>query len=386
LNKDLNNLAVVIPAYKPEEALVGLADELLSSGFKEIIVVDDGGGEEFSAVFEQVKKLGCTLLVHEVNKGKGRALKTAFEYIISEQRPYSAVITADADGQHLPKDIIHVGQETLDNENTMVLGGRVFSGKVPLRSRFGNAVTRGVFNLVSGQKVHDTQTGLRGIPVSSLEKMTKLKGERYEFEMNMLLEAKRMELTIKEVEIETVYIDDNSSSHFNPLVDSWKIYKQIFMFSGASIYRHIIMFGGSSLLAFGIDYLVFTLLNIFVPRIFTNISATDRLTIPLLGPKASPTLLMDIEVVLLIAVVGARIVSSLVNFFVNRNVVFGKKGKGFAKHVIGYYILVVIILIANYFILFGFKSAGINVYIAKVFTEAILFVLSFFVQRKVIFK
>lgn len=376
--KDLNELAVVIPAYKPEKALIGLTEELASKGFSEIIVVDDGSGEEFSAIFEQVKNNGCTLLVHEQNKGKGRALKTSFEYVLKQDRPYKAVVTADADGQHLLKDIVNVGQVTLDSKDTLVLGGRVFKGKVPLRSRFGNSVTRAIFNFVSGQKVHDTQTGLRGIPVSALEKMTNLKGERYEFEMNMLLEAKRSGLTIKEVEIETVYIDDNSSSHFNPLVDSWKIYKQIFMFSGATIYRHIIMFGGSSLLAFGIDYAIFTLLNILVPQMFLGLSNAQELILPVIG--------LGIEPVLLIAVVGARVISSTVNFIINRNVVFAKKGGSLTRHILGYYLLVLIIMIANYCIIYGFKTIGLNVYIAKIITEAILFICSFFVQKRIIFK
>lgn len=376
--KDLNELAVVIPAYKPEKALVGLTKDLASKGFSEIIVVNDGSGKEFFDIFEQVKKNGCTLLVHEQNKGKGRALKTAFEYVLKQDNKYKAVVTADADGQHLLKDIVNVGKVTLDCDDTLVLGGRVFKGKVPLRSRFGNSVTRAIFNFVSGQKVHDTQTGLRGIPVSALEKMIGLKGERYEFEMNMLLEAKRSGLAIKEVEIETVYIDDNSSSHFDPLVDSWKIYKQIFMFSGATLYRHIIMFGGSSLIAFGIDYLIFTLLNIFVPDLFPSLAVANKLIIPVIG--------ITIEPVLLTAVVGARVISSTVNFVINRNVVFAKKGGSLTRHITGYYLLVLIIMIANYCIIFGFKSLGLSVYIAKIITEGILFLCSFFVQKRIIFK
>lgn len=379
MNNELKDLAVLIPAYKPEEALVNLSKELLEQGFGKVIIVNDGSGETFEPIFKSVDALGCTLLTHEVNKGKGCALKTGINYLLANSTNLRGVITADADGQHLVKDIIRVGVELLNNENTIVLGSRAFSGDVPLKSRFGNSLTRAIFNFVSGQKVRDTQTGLRGIPVSSLEKMITLKGERYEFEMNMLLEAKRSNLEIKEVEIETVYIDDNSGSHFNPLVDSWKIYKQIFMFSGATIYRHIVMFCGSSLLAFGIDYLIFTLLNILLPRLsFFNLSDAQELIIPVIGLKIEP--------VLLIAVVGARVISSTVNFIVNRNVVFAKKGGGLAKHIFGYYLLVVIIMIANYSIILGLKSVGINVYIAKIITEAILFVISFFVQRRLIFK
>lgn len=379
MNNEQKDLAILIPAYKPDKILVSLSEKLLEQGFGEVIIVNDGSGEAFDPIFKSVEALGCTLLIHEINKGKGRALKTGFHYILESKPNIHGVITADADGQHLVEDIIRIGKELLKTESTIVLGSRAFSGDVPLKSRFGNTLTRSIFNFVSGQKVRDTQTGLRGIPVSALEKMTTLKGERYEFEMNMLLEAKRSSLDIKEVEIETVYINDNSGSHFNPLVDSWKIYKQIFMFSGATIYRHIIMFCGSSLLAFGIDYLIFTLLNILVPKAsFLNLSDAQALVIPVIGLKIEP--------VLLIAVVGARVISSTVNFIVNRNVVFAKKGGSLAKHIFGYYLLVVIIMIANYSIISGLKSIGVNVYIAKIITEAILFVLSFFVQKRVVFK
>ena len=378
LEKDLKNIAVVIPAYKPDKALMGFSQELLTKGFGEIIVVDDGSGKEYSDVFTQVKNAGCLLLEHDVNKGKGRALKTAFEYILREKPYISAVVTADADGQHLIKDIIKVGQKTLETDNALVIGGRVFSGKVPLRSRLGNAITRGVFNFVSGQRVHDTQTGLRGIPINSLEKISKLVGERYEFEMNMLLEAKLLKLKIVEIEIETVYIDDNSSSHFNALTDSWKIYKQIFMFSGATIYRHIIMFGGSSLIAFGIDYALFSLLTIIVPKLFIEMPPQKVVEFLGLSFRYYPDVL--------IATLAARAVSSTVNFFINRNVVFAKKDGSILKHAISYYLLVIIIIVANNFIITGLISVGLNVYLAKIITEAILFICSFFIQKRFIFK
>ncbi len=377
MDKDLKNLAVVIPAYKPGKELESFSQELAEIGFGEIIVVDDGGGRDYSDIFKTVKAAGCKLLVHETNKGKGRALKTAFEYIIKHTPDISAVVTADADGQHLIKDIIRVGEKTLETEDALVIGGRVFSGKVPFRSRLGNTLTRGIYNFVAGQKVHDTQTGLRGIPINALEKISKLHGERYEFEMNMLLEAKRLKLKIIEIEIETVYIDDNASSHFNALTDSWKIYKQIIMFSGASIYRHVIMFGGSSLLAFGIDYALFSLFVLIAPTFFARVPQDQIVNVLGLSFKYYPPVL--------IATIVARTVSSTVNFIINRNIVFGKKGEGIVKHALSYYLLVVIILILNNLIITGLISAGLNVFIAQIVTQAVLFVCSFFIQKRIIF-
>jgi glycosyltransferase involved in cell wall biosynthesis len=364
LRKELQDLVVIIPAYKPDEALIDFSTDLLTRGFAEIIVVNDGSGEAFNNTFSEIEKLGCTLLMHEVNKGKGRALKTAFEYVLAQNPNVKGVVTADADGQHLIGDIIHVGETMLKRKKaTMVLGSRVMNKKAPLRSRLGNGITRTVFRIVSGQKVYDTQTGLRAIPTDSLEEMLKLRGEHYEYEMNMLLDAKRMKLAIKEIDIETVYIDDNSGSHFNAWLDSWRIYRLIIW----KTFRRMVMFGGSSLIAFGIDYGMFTLLTLIVPTIsWLSLSGEGEH---------------------LVANVGARIVSATVNFLVNRHFVFGNKSAAkLPKHLIGYIALVALILTANSFILLGFTSLGVNVYFAKIITEALLFLVSFFVQHRIIFK
>lgn len=356
-------MAVIIPAYMPSEELIGFSKELLVQGFRQIIVINDGSGEAFEKTFTEIEQAGCTLLTHDVNKGKGRALKTAFEYILASCADVKGVVTADADGQHLIPDIIRVGQQMLQSESTMVLGSRVMNKKAPLKSRLGNGITRTVFRIVSGQKVYDTQTGLRGIPIDSLAQMLKLKGEHYEYEMNMLLDAKRLNLAIKEIDIETVYIDDNSASHFNAWLDSWRIYRLIIW----KTFRRIIMFGGSSLISFGIDFAMIALLQAIVPNIsWLNLSDAGEL---------------------LIIIWGARVVSSTTNFLINRNVVFAKKASGkLHKHILGYFGLVILILTAKSFIMLGITSLGLNIYIANLITEALLFSVSFFVQHRIIFK
>lgn len=346
MQNDLTSLAVLIPAYKPGESLIKLSHELAEAGFGHILVVDDGSGGEFSAVFESVEKTGCRVIRHAANMGKGRALKTGINDILLNQR-LSGVITADADGQHLVEDIINVGKAMLESENTIVIGRRAFSGKVPLKSRFGNSITKHVFNFVSGLKIHDTQTGLRALPWSSLKNMLTLTGERYEYEMDMLLEASKLGLKIKEIDIETVYLDKNSASHFNPLKDSFRIY------------RLIVMFAGSSLFAFLIDFGLFALLQLLFPQ--------DNL--------------------LWLRVVGSRIPSSTINFFVNRNLVFARSTGNFKRHVIGYFWLVGVIMILNYSLIFLlYDLAGIPELIAKLIAEILLFFLSYTMQRRVVFK
>lgn len=348
MDKDLNSLIVLIPAYKPGDSLIELAKELSEYDFNQVLIVDDGSGGEYSHIFEAVKALGCLVLVHEKNMGKGRALKTGISDILENGSGVRGVITADADGQHLVKDIINVGKTLLENENTLVLGGRAFAGNVPLKSRFGNTITRHVFNFVSGLKVHDTQTGLRGIPYSSLKDMLTLKGDRYEYEMDMLLEAKRFGLSVIEITIDTVYHDEkNSCSHFNALTDSWRIY------------RLIIMFGASSIISFVVDFAVYALIPLIFPE------TASKVWIPFLG---------------------ARIISSTVNFTINRNVIFAKGRKGnLRRQIIGYYILAAFVLAGNIAIASLCETWGIS-RIPAYFISLIMFLVSFPIQKRWIFK
>jgi len=346
----INRITVLIPAYKPDEKLLNLARELLREDFYEILIVDDGGGESFVPIFSELESMGCRVVAHAINMGKGRALKTGFNDLLVRGGS-TGVVTADADGQHLVKDIKKVAEALLASENTIVLGKRVFSD-MPLRSRCGNSITRHVFNFASGQKIYDTQTGLRGFPVNALPALLKLSGERYEYEMNMLLEASNLGLKLSEVEIETVYINDNRGSHFNAWKDSWRIY------------RLIILFIGSSLISFLLDYGLYALFVTLIP------------------PQQSVWLTN-----VTIAYVAARVISSAVNFLINRNMIFAKgKKENLKRHLIGYYILVVCIMVVNTVLVGWIASLGVNEYLAKLPVEVVMFFVSFIVQKKVIFK
>lgn len=217
----MNDIAIVIPAYEPDDSLVSLL-ERLRTGFTRIVVVDDGS-KRAAGTFAQVEKMpGITLLRHESNKGKGAALKTAFKKIFTDFPEIDGVVTADADGQHLPEDILKVAEATKANQDRYTLGVRAFSGNVPLRSRFGNAWSRYFFFLLTGVMVYDTQTGLRGIPRALLPDATAIPGDRYEYEMRMLVAAARNRHKPVQVPIKTVYLNENKSSHFNPIRDSLK--------------------------------------------------------------------------------------------------------------------------------------------------------------------
>lgn len=228
--------AVLIPAYRPSGALVEVVQALASLSGPPIVVVDDGSGPEYAAVFARVSAFpGVQLVRHAVNLGKGAALKTGINFALCHIEGLGGVVTADADGQHHSEDILRVGSALADEPGALVLGCRAFAGEVPLRSRFGNLLTSGVMHALLGRKISDTQTGLRGIPVALLERILRLEATGYEFELETLLAAHHLGLPIREIEIRTIYEDGNKSSHFNPILDSIKIYFVLLRFGSVSL-------------------------------------------------------------------------------------------------------------------------------------------------------
>ena len=247
---------IVIPAYQPDNKLITLIEKIHEKSDFHILVIDDGSSLKCQKIFDKAEQY-TTVLRHQVNLGKGQALKTAFSYI-QEQNIYGTVVTADADGQHKIWDIFRTANKASENPNKLILGVRAFTGKVPLRSRFGNSLTKALFKLQTGVGVTDTQTGLRAFTTNLIPFMLKIEGQRYEYEMNMLLEATK-EYEILEVPIETVYINDNEGSHFRPIRDGLMIYKNIFKFSL------------SSFSSFLVDYLVYAIAILFLPTVPTGL-------------------------------------------------------------------------------------------------------------------
>ncbi len=224
----MKQTAVLIPAYRPDHKLIETLRKLSESGYT-LVVVDDGSGAAYDTVFIEAAEM-ARVIRYPVNRGKGGALKQGVRCIVKCLPQVRYVVTADADGQHRLEDIDKVARR-LHQVGGFVIGSRAFVGEVPLRSRFGNTLTRGVYHVVSGVQVGDTQTGLRGFDRSLLTWLLTIPGNRYEYEMNVLMSAARDQIAIHEVEIQTVYENDNSSSHFRPLHDSVKIYKEIFRFA-----------------------------------------------------------------------------------------------------------------------------------------------------------
>lgn len=334
--------AILIPAYKPDDKLVALTDQLLTHDDLKLVVVDDGSGEAFRPVFEALDKR-VTLISYPDNKGKGGALKTGIRYIMDHMPECERLVTADADGQHRYADIRRVLDKSEEMPGALVLGSRAFDGDVPLRSRFGNAMTRQVFAIASGVKVRDTQTGLRGFDRDGMLLFVDVPGDRYEYEINMLLTAARAEMPIYEVTIETVYLNDNESSHFNPLKDSLRIY------------ACILKFACSSLICFGIDYVLFQLLRTFIPLTWVS------------------NLL-------------ARIVSASVNFMLNKKLVF-KGNEKTLPAVLKYAALAVFIYLIDTAILaLLYEKLGWSRYVVKIISGVLGYLISFPVQGRIVYR
>ena len=330
----------LIPAYKPGKELVDTVRQLRQQDFQ-VIVVNDGSGKEYAPIFKLAAFM-ADIVCHEVNMGKGEALKTGLRHIMEyTEQPY-VVVTADADGQHKTQDIISVCEEAENFPDSLILGSRSFDSDVPLRSRFGNTVTRMVYRLSSGVRVYDTQTGLRAFTSRLVPAMLGISGSRYEYEMNVLMEMPRQHIPIREVPIETVYLDGNSSSHFDTLRDSFRIYREILKYSA------------SSLISFLCDYGLFCLLILWTgSAVFSNITA--------------------------------RVFSSILNFSLNRKFVFGSEQK-LSVSALRYFALAALVLLLNTLILRALAYTGISSYAAKILTEVILFIFSYCVQNRFVFR
>ncbi|MEW6055156.1 MAG: bifunctional glycosyltransferase family 2/GtrA family protein [Bdellovibrionota bacterium] len=334
---------LIIPAYQPERRLVSLVDDLLASGFPSILVVDDGSAPEKTPIFDELrKKNGVSVLSHAVNLGKGAALKTAFNHILVHMKESFGAVTLDADGQHLPADVLKVAAGLKSNPNSLILGSRDFKEGVPLKSAFGNTLTRHVFHFLIGKKIRDTQTGLRGIPSSLMRDLLVVPSSRYEFELDMLVIATGKRVALIEVPISTVYIDGNRGSHFNPLLDSLRIY---FVF---------LRFVFSSLLTYCADLVVFTVAYALAHNIFFSV------------------------------VVG-RASGAAVGFMTSKSFVF-KSEKNAKETLVKFFLLWLSLLGISYGLMILFVEAlRFNVYVSRVTVDSVLFVFNFLVQRDLIF-
>ena len=337
----------LIPSYEPNEALLKVVDELLENSF-DVVVVNDGSKPSYDEIFNQLPKDKINFLCYKTNMGKGYALKHGFAFIKDNYQEDTTIVTLDSDGQHKVFDAIKI-VEACEEEGGLVLGSRYFGKGTPFKSRFGNFMARTSFLISTHHKIYDTQTGLRAFPYSLLDILLGAKGNRYEYEMNVLLDTIKKDVPIKEVRIETIYLDNNAGTHYSPFKDTMRIFKEVIKFSA------------SSLIGFLVDYSLFSLLCF----LFRD-SEWDH-----------KVLLFDIL---------ARVVSASVNFTINYHLVFKKK-ETLWKAMLKYAALAAFILGCNVGLLWLLhEQLGMNEYLAKIIVEITLFITSWLVQRLFVFR
>ena len=305
------------------------------------------------------------MLRHDVNRGKGQALRTGIQYI-RDHTDLDGVITADADGQHTAPDTLKLAERLTADQKELLLGSRDFSKNnpnIPGRSRFGNRCTSAVFAALYGHWLPDTQTGLRAVNRACFDDLLAITGDRFEYEMNMLIYCATHKIEFVILPIETIYLEENKSSHFHPLRDSWRIYKLLL----GSFFRY----SAASVISFLVDYAVLSLLMFWVFK--------DKPDITLLG--------IPFSFKALVAAPIARLCSAPLNFWLNRSFVFrAGRDKGAVKR---YFILALGCLIVTT-LLFGFLDhyvhANVLHILLKIVIDVTMYMVNYRIQRAWVFK
>ena len=358
---DMSKISVVLPSLDPDEKLIAVVDGLLQYGFSHIILVNDGSKPENLHYFTDLaaQHPEITLLHHEVNKGKGAALKNAFRWFLQNRPEGYGVVTVDGDNQHHPEDTLRCCEHMLKTGN-VVLGCRDFDqADVPARSSFGNKTTSMIFKIFVGMTISDTQTGLRAFPREVLEQIVTVYGDRFEYETNMLLSFKTNGIPFDEVKIRTVYIEENKSSHFRIIHDSWRIYKLIL----AHFFRYTV----SSILSAVVDTAAYSILSKVLAGALTGMRLTAA------------------------AGVTARVISSLLNFFLNKKVVF-RTNCSTGRAMLRYYALALpqmaaqVLLTQGVYALLGIadSTTGLRTLLYAVVMTVLYFV-SYMIQQRWVF-
>ncbi len=364
---DAKRTAVVIPAYKPDHRLPPYVAELKNAGIGKIVIVDDGSGADFQPLFASIPQDDVVHIISYVpNAGKGVALKRGMAYLNDNCPDQAFVVTADSDGQHTVKDVLRMAEAMAENSDGVLLGSRDFNQPdVPFKSRNGNKITSTVFKLLYGVWVSDTQTGLRAFARELLPMMIAVKGDRYEYEMNVLIECAHQKVAMRALPIQTVYENNNEGSHFRAVRDSARIYSVIL----AGFFRFI----GASLASFLVDYVLYLIIN--------NI---------LKG--AAPAMAQQMTFLFLhfvphiaIATVGARVLSGVFNFVMNRKFVFNDKAsvrKSFPRYLVVFFLIMILsaALTSSLHTWFGWSDNLI-----KIPVDIILFFLSYTLQQRWVF-
>ncbi|MBR6165605.1 MAG: bifunctional glycosyltransferase family 2/GtrA family protein [Clostridia bacterium] len=361
----IQNTVVLIPSLEPDHRFSAYLQELSSVGFGQIVVVDDGSGDGYRHIFSEAEEIDrVTVIHHEVNRGKGAALKTGYRYILDHLPEITGIITADSDGQHTVDDCVLMAEKLAEGKKALYLGSRDFSlPDIPPKSRTGNRITSIVFMLLYGVWLQDTQTGLRAFRREDLDFMIRVGGERFEYEMKVLIACAVQRIPMIAIPIKTVYENGNDGTHFHPIRDSYRIYKVIL--------GGFFKFMFSSLICFAADQILFNVLRSWLfPMLGLKVNNTISL-----GFMADNTSLANYT---------ARLFSAILNFRLNKDLVFkvkAKKGTAWRYAVTA----AAILLMSTLCIKFA-GLIGISPWIAKILADTLLYFASYRIQQNWVFK
>ena len=356
MSKKKHGFVAIVPVFNPEPGLIALLNAL-EQAFERVLVVDDGSNENVEA-FSRMPK-AVQLIRHSVNQGKGRAMKDGIAWVRAHWQDAPGVVFVDGDGQHRVEDVLKVANLAAETD-CVAFGVRDFSKSgIPFRSRFGNVVTSFLVRGMYRFRIYDTQTGLRAIPARLLDVMLTIPGERYEYEMRLFGVLHRKKEEIKQVPIETIYLENNRASHYRPIVDSIRVYYGLF----GNVFAK---FCAASIVGFVVDNLVFTCVLLFLQR-YGLVRSWD----------------------IMVSLVAARVVSATVNFACNKFLVFSSKA-AFVASFCRYWILCLCIAGLSYVGTLAlsvlFDANGVAITCLKILVETVLFIFSYKCQQKWIFR
>ncbi|SMF90407.1 dolichol-phosphate mannosyltransferase [Paenibacillus uliginis N3/975] len=355
MGKQKGETIILIPSLEPDERLLSYVQELREYGLMNIVIVDDGSGEEYQSIFRELSENGCILLRHTENQGKGAALKTGFQYIEQQFDEVSSVVTADSDGQHAAEDVYRLAKEAQRHPDALVLGVRNFSeGGIPPKSLLGNRITSIIFAMLYGKRLSDTQTGLRAFGPQLLAFMQGVHGSRFEYELQMLISCIQSGIPIHTLPIQVIYENGNAGTHFKAIRDSARVMSVLF--------SNFVRFISSSIASAAVDIGIAWFLIDFLR--------------PMLGQHD--------YVRILLATVIARIISIMVNYLLNKHFVFHKED---TQGSLWRYLMLCafVILLSSTGVYLIHTIFFMSEKIAKIVCDALLFLLSFQMQRRWVF-
>lgn len=347
---------ILIPTLNPNKKIFSYINNLKNSGFTKIIIVNDGSNKIHKPIFQKLATNGCVVLHHLENYGKGRALKSGFTYIQENYPQFSSLIMVDSDGQHAVEDVVKIAELSKKKPETLFLGVRDFNQSgIPAKSLIGNKLASFIFYILYGKQLSDTQTGLRAFGMPLLMFISNIKGDRFEYEMQMLIDSIQADVPLQTVPIQVIYDNNNKGTHFRALHDSIKVMKTMF----ANFFRFSVSSIISAAIDLGIAWFLLDFLRLFVQVEYLRILAATAI---------------------------ARILSIGVNYLVNRKFVFQRK-KANRQSLTRYLLLSAMIILLSATGVYALqKGLSINEKTGKIMMDSLLFFFSYRIQQKWVFK